>query len=162
MTKRARLSHGLDSQIYSDSKQAQPDLIPSMINIEQHGYQMFRDSMKVMAAINERSEQAADRRFQASLAFQHECMVFQYECMMYREKNRTHVMRCRQKMQRNKDIVAHNTQLLAIWEKTGGDPPQLSVPDLDPVPQPTPPKHPATRRADAWAAQGAAEAKAAC
>ena len=68
---------------------------------------------------------------------------------MFKAKQQIYVMRCQGQIQRNTSIKAHNTQLLAIWDRTGGDPPQLLVPDLTPVPEPTPPKHPATRRADA-------------
>ena len=64
-TKRARLvqKQSINSQPPSDSKQAQPDLVPRMTTKERHGQQVLRESMQEMTAMNDRSEQAADRRF---------------------------------------------------------------------------------------------------
>lgn len=110
-----------------------------MTNEQRHGYQLCHNSTQVMAGFSKKSEQATDRRFEA-------LQDHQYECQMFKAKQQ---MRCQGQIQRNTSINAHNTQLLAIWDRTGGDPPQLLVPDLTPVPEPTPPKRPATRRADA-------------
>lgn len=136
----------IDSLPPSDSKQAQPDLVPRMTSKERHGHQILRDNMQEMAAISEASERATDVRFEASQAFQYDSLIYKQKQVLYSQEQ----------IQKNRDITTYNTQKVAIWEKTVGPPPELREPDYQPVPMPTPPQDPATKRANAQAAAQAA------
>lgn len=153
--KRARMASmqqidAIDTLPPSDSKQAQPDLVPRMTSRERHGHQILRNHMQQMAAISEASERATNVRFEASLTFQYDCLIYKHKQMLYR-------VRCQEQIQKNSDITTDNIHKLAIWEKTGGFPPELREPEYQPVPMPTPPQDPATKRAGAHAAAWAAQ-----
>lgn len=140
----------IDSLPPNDSKQAQPDLVPRMTSKERHGQQILRDHVQQLAAISEASELATDVRLEASLAFQYDSLIYKHKRVLYS-------VRCQEQIQRNRDITTCNTHKLAIWEKTGGSPPQLREPEYQPVPMPTPPQDPATKRTAAQAAARAAQ-----